>query len=188
MPEQLACDVFVSHRGPDVKRELVSHIVDRLQRVGISVFVDYNMEKGCVSWPTILAHLRGAKRVLLLLTPQFEESPWCLEEVRVMAERREAVLPIFVDREPGYVNKGSLRSAFDAFCKDVPDAEAGAVQKWHAALESIAGISGWVHKHKTECALPQSIILLYGCISPPSKAALRTCAFLAGLRRSLLMR
>lgn len=159
MPEQLARDVFISHRGPDVKKELVSHIVDRLQRVGISVFVDYNLEKGCVSWPTILAHLRGAKCMLLLLTPRFEESPWCLEEVRVMAELREAVLPVYVDREPGSINEGCLRGAFDKFCKDVPDADAGIVKEWHAALENVSGISGWVHKHKDQCALPH----LFSC-------------------------
>ena len=156
MPEQPARDVFISHRGPDVKRELVSHIVDRLQRVGISVFVDYNLEKGCVSWPTILAHLCGAKRVLLLLTPRFEESPWCLEEARVMVKRIKAVLPIYIDREPGSINEGCLQGAFGKFCQDVPNADAGIVREWHAALESVSGISGWMHKHKEECAPPQS--------------------------------
>ena len=161
MPEQLARDVFVSHRGPDVKRELVSHIVDRLQRVGITVFVDYNLEKGCLSWPTILAHLRGAKRVLLVLTPHFEESPWCLEEVRVMAERLEAVLPIYVDREPGSINEGSLQHAFDKFRKDRPDADGAIVQQWLAALESVSGISAYLHKHKEMCVPSQRFLQAY---------------------------
>ena len=144
-----------------MKKELVSHIVDRLKRVGISVFVYYDLEKGCLSWPTILAHLRGAKRVLLVLMPRFEESPWCLEEVRVMAERPEAVLPIYVDREPGSVNEGCLQHAFDIFRKDRPDADGGIVQQWHAALKTVSGISAWMHKHKDMCAPPQRFLQPY---------------------------
>ena len=152
-PEVQACDVFVSHRGPDVKKKLVSHVVSRLQRVSLSVFVDYEIEKGCMSWPTILAHLRGAKCVLLLLTPGFEESPWCLEEVRVMAERSEAVLPVFMDREPGDVNEGSLRRASIKFRPDQPDAQANIAQQWRSAFKSLSGVAGWVHKSEVKCVL-----------------------------------
>ena len=152
-PEEQARDVFVSHRGPDVKKKLVSHVVSRLRRVSLSVFVDYDIEKGCVSWPTILAHLRGAKCVLLLLTPGFEESPWCLEELRVMAERREVVLPVFIDREPGKVNEGCLRRASIKFRPNQPDAQVSIAQQWRSALQSLSGVSGWVHKSEVKCVL-----------------------------------
>ena len=39
----LACDVFICHRGPEVKRSIVGHIKERLQRANLSVFVDYEM-------------------------------------------------------------------------------------------------------------------------------------------------
>ena len=159
-PQECACEVFVSHRGPDVKRQLVSHLVTRLQRVNISVFVDYEIEKGREAWPTILAHLRGAQRVLLLLTPNFEESPWCLEEVRVMAERREAVLPVFVDRQPGDIHEGCLRHSSVISCPDQLDAQVSKAQEWRLALESLSGVAGWEHNSEKQCALPPRIFIL----------------------------
>lgn len=67
------------------------------------------MRKGVESWTHVLATLRGARGVLMLLTGDFEESPWCLEEARAVAARlnaaraagaqQDAVLPIFIDRE-----------------------------------------------------------------------------------------
>ena len=116
-----ACDVFICHRGPEVKGNLVGHIKERLQRANLIVFVDYGMRKGVESWPHVLATLRGARGVLILLTPGFEESPWCLEEARAVAARldearaagarQSAVLPVFIDREASW-DEGKLRAAF----------------------------------------------------------------------------
>lgn len=80
MGEPERYDVFVCHRG-ETKRKLVSHVKARLQRSSLHVFVDYELEKGGDSWQNILESLRRARRVLAILSPEFERSPWCLEEL-----------------------------------------------------------------------------------------------------------
>ena len=145
------CDVFICHRGPDGKRDIVGHIKERLERANLIVFVDYELRKGGVhSWPEILATLRGARRVLVLLSPRFEESPWCLEEARAAAARPDAVLPVLFDREASWDAK-KLRAAFRTFSGDCDfhhllAEEPGLladdmVERWHKALISVASIS-----------------------------------------------
>lgn len=58
--------------------------------------------------------------MLLVLTPGFESSCWCMEEARVMAERHNSVLPIFYDREPGSWSEDDLKSSFEELCREVP--------------------------------------------------------------------
>ena len=158
-----ACDVFICHRGPDVKRGLVGHIEERLRRANLTVFVDYGMRKGVESWPHVLATLRGARSVLMLLTPGFEASPWCLEEARMVAARldearaagawQNAVLPVFIDREASW-DEGKLPAAFLAFtadrdfdqlCIEEPGLAADIVEHWHKALKPVACTSYLTH-------------------------------------------
>ena len=152
-----ACDVFICHRGPEVKRSLVGHIKGSLQRANLTVFVDYELREGVMSWPHILATLRGARRVLILLTPAFEESPWCLEEARTAAARPDAVLPIFIDREASW-DAGKLRAALNEFMLDrdfhqlrakEPGLAAEIMMHWRTALDSVAGISYLTHKSES---------------------------------------
>ena len=149
-PEKQACDVFVSHRGT-LKRGVISQVVQRLQRANLDVFVDYNMIKGVDAWALILAKLRGAHRILLVLSPGFEESPWCLEEARIAAERCVAVLPVFLDREPRDVDEALLQRAWQELRQERPGASATTPELWRTALGCIGGVAGWVHRSGTEC-------------------------------------
>ena len=69
--------MFISHRGPDTKHGLVGHIFCRLQRSNLDVFMDADLVPGTLAWDTIQAKLRGAKTVLLVLSPKFQTSWWC---------------------------------------------------------------------------------------------------------------
>ena len=69
--------MFISHRGPDTKFGLVGDIKARLERSNVKVFMDADLEAGNFAWDTILAKLRGAKTVLLVLSPKFQTSWWC---------------------------------------------------------------------------------------------------------------
>ena len=161
-----ACDVFICHRGPDVKGDLVGHIEERLKRANLIVFVDYGMPKGVKSWPHVLATLRGARGVLILLTPGFEESPWCLEEARVVAARLDepqaagapqvAVLPVFIDREASW-DEGRLAAALSEFLADrdfkqlrieKPQLKGSLLLLWGNALNSVASVSYLTHSFK----------------------------------------
>ena len=162
-----ACDVFICHRGPSVKGNLVGHIRERLQRANLIVFVDYGMREGVESWPHVVATLRGARGVLVLLTSDFEESPWCLEEVRAVAARLDepraggarqvAALPVFIDRETSW-DQGKLLAAFTELSADrdfeqlraeEPVLAADMVKQWSRALDAVARVSYLTHSFKT---------------------------------------
>ena len=162
-----ACDVFICHRGPTVKGNLVGHIKERLERANLAVFVDYGMRKGVESWPHVSATLRGARGVLILLTLDFEDSPWCLEEVRAVAARLDgasaggarqvAVLPVFIDREPSW-DQRKLLAAFSELSADrdfeqlraeEPVLEADMVERWRRALDSVARTNYLMHSFNT---------------------------------------
>ena len=162
-----ACDIFICHRGPDVKGDLVGHIEERLKRANLIVFVDYGMPKGVVgSWAHVLATLRGARGVLILLTPGFEESPWCLEEARAVAARlsepraagaaQVAVLPVFIDRRdkwdeetlPAALNEFAADRDFDQLREEEPQTAANILAHWRSALDPVARVGYLKHSFK----------------------------------------
>ena len=159
-----ACDVFICHREPE--GNLVRHITERLQRANLIVSADNQMRKAGEPWPHVLATLRGVRGVLLLLTPGFEESPWCLEEARAVAARLDeargnaaaqaAILPVFVGRGPSW-DEEKLLAAFVEFWAGPEhsdfaqqrakesDLAAGLVEHWREALRSVAPASYTMH-------------------------------------------
>ena len=153
-----ACDVFICHRGP-VKHNLVETIKERLERANLTVFVDYKMRKGLFSWPHVLATLRGARRMLILLTPDFEESPWCLEEARAAVVRQDAVLPVFIDRKASWDDE-KLLAAFNEFAADRDFQQlrseeralaSGLLEIWRKALDAVACVSYMMHSSTARC-------------------------------------
>ena len=182
MAEPERYDVFVCHRS-ETKRKLVSHVKARLQRSSLRVFVDDELEKGCDSWPTILESLRGAQRVLIILSPDFESSPWCLEELWAATQRpnfRSTILPVFYDREPDDVDDAKLHAAWGEYkqsCVGPLVTRDGVLQRWHKALQDVSGISGWVFKSATECDP-----VLQGQLLPYIMRSSVDCAHFCGIR------
>ena len=86
-------EVFISHRGPDVKRGLVSHLASALRTAGAATFVDdtgdgspQSLQGGDPSWDTIVAAIRCSKVHIVVLSKGFVDSAWCLEELREMRD------------------------------------------------------------------------------------------------------
>ena len=172
-----ACDIFTCHRGPDVKNNLVGHITERLERANLIVFVDYGMGVGVQSWPHILATLRGARRVLILLTQGFEESPWCLEEARAAAARPDAVIPVFIVDRGDRWSARKLRVAYSKFstnrdflhqqCAEEPRLAADIVPHWRKALDSVAQVSYEMHSFKP--GRWASLSMIFACLKTLSQ-------------------
>ena len=152
LPKVQYCDVFISHRGPDTKLKLVSHLKGRLGRANLDVFLDSDLKLGSSAWPGVLAKLRGATRVVLVLSPQFEDSWYCLEELRIAVERRQplSVLPVFIDREPGDYDDDKLERAFKKLRNDMPRAPASIVGRWRSAFHDVGQITGLKHDSSTD--------------------------------------
>ena len=102
MPQSLrvAYDVFLSHRGPDVKKHFAYFLDRDLKRAGVLPFLDeIDLEPGVAAWNTMEAALRGAKLVLVILSKTYMESRWCRRELGIMMddEVKGKVIPVFYD-------------------------------------------------------------------------------------------
>ena len=119
-----------------------------------------------------------------------------MEELRVAAERREHVLPIFCDVEPGTFDRGSLEQAYFSMRSDLPDTPEDTLQRWVAALlwvRGVSGITGWRHDSASKCAaaltsadvqrLSTYTSVLGGCANVLCVKAHRKCKIAFGLCR-----
>ena len=106
-----SAEVFISHRGPDVKRGLVSHLATALRTAGAASFVDdtgdgsqQSLQGGDPSWHTIVAAIRCSKVHIIVLSKGFVESAWCLEELLVMLYVQRRLPPGSETRVPIFYN------------------------------------------------------------------------------------
>ena len=80
----------------------------------------------------------------------------CLEELRICTlERREAVLPVFYDVQPGDYDAALLVRSYNKMRADLPSTPRDTKQRWVDALSWVRGVSGmtdWVHSSAKECA------------------------------------
>jgi hypothetical protein len=132
-----------------VKTGFVGHLVKALRDSNVSTFVDYELEPGSPSWPQIQACLRAARKQVIVISPDFAGSWWCLEELRTAMETRSRVLPIFWGTKPGSINQALLNKSLIKMCKDLPQAPAERLEEWRSALQwvkGVAGVTGWEHE------------------------------------------
>ena len=80
----------------------------------------------------------------------------CLEELRICtSERREAVLPVFYDVQPGDYDAALLLRSYHEMRADLPNTPRDTKQRWVDALtwvRGVSGVTGWVHSSAKECA------------------------------------
>ncbi|KAH6555505.1 hypothetical protein KP509_1Z248900, partial [Ceratopteris richardii] len=73
-------NVFICHRGPDTKHNIVSVLEGMLRSNGITCFVDYRMDEG----NDVNVSIRNAIDIslvhIVILSPTFNTSSWCLDE------------------------------------------------------------------------------------------------------------
>ena len=114
--------------------------------------------------------------MLVVLSPDYCSSWWCLEELRICtSERREAVLPVFYDVQPGDYDAALLVRSEKEMRADLPSTPRDTKQQWVDALSwvrGVSGVTGWVHSSAKECAaVPEfGLGLCCNCI-PASKQA-----------------
>nr|KYP52482.1 Putative disease resistance protein At4g11170 family [Cajanus cajan] len=115
---QTNCDVFVSFRGEDIRRRLLSHLIDTFQRRQINVFVDVKLKRGDEIWPSLVGAIQGSFISLIIFSQDYASSLWCLEELVIILECREKygqiVIPVFKHVDPCDVRHqfGSYKIAF----------------------------------------------------------------------------
>lgn len=97
-------DVFLSHRGPDLKNTFASHLYRSLRSRGLQVFLDKGeMVEGHPITSQIEAAIQVASVQIAIFSPTYAKSRWCLEELVRMIDSRSTILPIFYKVEPSEV-------------------------------------------------------------------------------------
>lgn len=124
-------DVFLNHRGPDVKKTFASHLYRRLLSHGVSVFLDQQeLQQGDSLTSQIERAIKTASIHVAIFSPRYAESPWCLNELILMWESKATIIPVFYNVKPTEL-RWTLRH------------DSATVEHWRKALSFVAGLSGF---------------------------------------------
>lgn len=158
-PNNRAYDVFISHRGPEVKKTFASHLYRRLLSFGLRVFLDQpELERGDFIISQIESAIETASVQVAIFSPEYADSKWCLNELVSMLETDATVIPVFYKVEPTELrrtrgNAGIYAEALRRLEKKTsyepqPEGEKSrhdsiTIEKWSSALSRVAEKSGF---------------------------------------------
>ncbi|KAG0607697.1 hypothetical protein M758_8G048300 [Ceratodon purpureus] len=137
-------DVFLNHRGPDVKAGFISHLDEALRIAGLNPFLDKaSLKKGHRALSSINDALEVAKIHVAVVSKGYAESKYCLTELVAMMRSGKPVIPVFYDVEPvdlRWVENGPFAKAFEKHkLKRTPEQ----VEEWREALFKLAEITAF---------------------------------------------
>ncbi|CAI0538608.1 unnamed protein product [Linum tenue] len=103
-------EIFLSFREPDVRTTFVDFLWRLLDRPKIRTLLnDEELRKGEKIAPSLVKAIGESKIYILILSPGYASSKWCLQELALMVEHckkdesRHVIQPIFYSMEPGDV-------------------------------------------------------------------------------------
>ncbi|GLJ33619.1 hypothetical protein SUGI_0675880 [Cryptomeria japonica] len=101
-------DVFINHRGPDVKNTLALELSKSLEKLRIVAFLDSEEKQLGNSSFSLLTAVHIA-----IFSKRYAESPWCLAELVLMLQTKAKIIPLFYGVKPSdlrFVEKGDYVS------------------------------------------------------------------------------
>ncbi|KAG0622263.1 hypothetical protein M758_3G085100 [Ceratodon purpureus] len=138
-------DVFLNHRGPDVKATFVAHLEEALRCAGFRPFLDArSLMKGNPALKSIDQALDMANVHVAVVSKRYAESKYCLTELVAMMRSGKPVIPVFYDVEPvdlRWVENGPFAEAFEKH-KSRGRTEMK-MQEWRDALQALSEITGF---------------------------------------------
>ncbi|KAL6123020.1 hypothetical protein ACLB2K_075543 [Fragaria x ananassa] len=166
-------DVFLSFRGADTRKGFTDYLFKELQRQGIMTFRDDpQLERGTVISPELLTAIEQSRFAVVVLSPKYATSTWCLLELSKILEcmeERGAILPIFYEVEPSHVRhqRGSFAEAFEEHEEKFGEGNKE-VEGWRDALTKVANLAGWSSKeYRYETELIRDIVhVLWSRVHP----------------------
>jgi tetratricopeptide (TPR) repeat protein len=91
-------DALICHRGPDAKQTFASFLHYALDVQGIRAFFDHKMVGGTNPSAAMKSAMHAASWGVVILSPRFFESKWCMEELGVFLNRGN-LLPVALELE-----------------------------------------------------------------------------------------
>ncbi|KAG7944407.1 hypothetical protein I3843_15G100500 [Carya illinoinensis] len=135
----------------DVRQKFISHLYHVLHHREINTYIDKNIERGDdISVKLFKASERSMISMIIVLSKNYSECKWCLDELLKVLEYKENVKQIVRYR------KGSFGEAFaKRGCKIKDDVK---FTKWKAALHKVANFFGFTTGDRNESEFIQDII------------------------------
>ena len=143
----LKYDVFLSFRGSDTRKGITSDLHRQLTERGIKTYMDTNeLQVGDVISPALLAAIEESRFAIVILSPNYASSTWCLQEIAKICrcmEHNNRILPLFFNVEADDVRsqKGRFGEAFTNY------ENSEKLQEWKDALTKVASFLGWNSRH-----------------------------------------
>ncbi|KAH9289022.1 hypothetical protein KI387_033139, partial [Taxus chinensis] len=98
---KLPYDIFINHRGPDVKHTLASAIYHPLNAMGLKVFLDSEeLHVGDFLPTAIQEAMRTASLHIAIFSQNYAQSPWCLAELSFILKTGTPIIPVFYHVQP----------------------------------------------------------------------------------------
>ncbi|KAG2667502.1 hypothetical protein I3760_15G118300 [Carya illinoinensis] len=157
-------DVCLSFRGEDVRQNFISHLYHALHQREINTYIDNNLKRGEEISPELFKAIEGSMISIVVLSKNYSDSRWCLDELLKILECKATVkqihvLPLFYDVPPSDVRhqKGNFGEAF-ARVEHKFKADKVKLTKWKEALEKVANLSGFELGDRNESDFIRDII------------------------------
>jgi hypothetical protein len=134
-------DVFLNHRGSDVKRNFAAHLHQALQEAGCRPFLDMeSLKKGFHAQKKTYEALGCASVHVAIFSKHYADSDYCLDELCAMIEMKKLIIPVFYDVSPNdldcKLHNGPYAEKMDVW-------RTSEVKKWKDALCMVAQLTGF---------------------------------------------
>ena len=140
-------DVFLSFRGEDTRNGFTGHLYQALCDNGINTFIDNDLQRGEEISVELVQAIKSSMISIIIFSQNYAFSSWCLEElVEILncKQNGQLVLPVFYKVDPSEVRKqeGKFKLAMAKHENKFKN-NTEKVQRWRAALNEAASLSGW---------------------------------------------
>ncbi|BFG16562.1 hypothetical protein CerSpe_028360 [Prunus speciosa] len=159
---RLRWDVFLSFRGEDTRSTITKNIYEELEKRSVRVFRDDDgLNRGDEIAPSLLEAIEDSAAAIVVLSPRYAESRWCLEELAKICERsrrlRLMILPVFYQVDPSDVRRqrGPFAEHFKAHEQVYENA---VVSRWRSAMAKVGGTAGYIFDASKEAELIQLLV------------------------------
>ncbi|XP_059065187.1 disease resistance protein Roq1 isoform X2 [Cryptomeria japonica] len=148
-------DVFINHRGPDVKETVALQLYNSVKQLGIHAFLDLEEKKPGDSFPsTIKNAIHSASAHIAIFSKGYADSPWCLAELDLMLQTKAKIFTVFYEVKPSalrHIQSGEYAQSFARY-EEKGRYSMEKLKKWKEALHSVSFLTGYeISKNFNDC-------------------------------------
>lgn len=139
-------DVFLSHRGPNTKKTLASHIYLRLLLHGLRTFLD---QQELFAGDNLVNQIESAIATstvhIAIFSPGYADSRWCLDELHSMLQSKGLIIPVFYGVEPSDLRVSTREGVYARALRRLEKRRYSSqtLEDWRNALNAVSSFTGF---------------------------------------------